>query len=82
MGSAVPPNSHGGYFPPNYQGGPLLAQMAKAPALTGLSKSMIYRLMQAGQIRGVNIGKSSFVDMASVSAYIASLQSNSIRGAV
>ena len=51
----------------------LAAPMLRAVAMSGLSRSEIYRQASAGRIRLVKSGRTTLVDMATVRAYLASL---------
>lgn len=51
----------------------LAAPMLRAVALSGLSRSGIYRAAAEGRIRLVKAGRTTLVDMASVRSFIASL---------
>jgi len=47
--------------------------LPKAPAVFGISRSRLYRLAAAGQIRLLKLGSRSLVDCESVRRYIATL---------
>jgi hypothetical protein len=57
---------------------PLALPLAKAVAMTGFSRSAIYRLAAEGKIILLNHGRSTLVDMASARATLASLPRASI----
>jgi hypothetical protein len=57
----------------------LAAPIVRAMAISGLSRSAIYRAAAAGDIRLLKVGRSTLVDMASVRAFLASLPTASIR---
>ena len=59
----------------------LAVPLPRAPAVTGMSRSAIYRAAAAGHIRLLKLGKSTLVDLASVRAFLASLPTAEIRGA-
>ncbi|WP_207803030.1 MerR family transcriptional regulator [Roseicella frigidaeris] len=52
---------------------PLAVPLARAPAITGLSRSTIYREVARGNLRLLKVGRTSLLDMASVRAFLASL---------
>ncbi|WP_043358800.1 DNA-binding protein [Belnapia sp. F-4-1] len=58
---------------------PLAVPLPHAPAVTGLSRSTIYREAARGNIRLIKAGRSTLVDMASMRAFLASLPTASIR---
>ena len=60
---------------------PLTVPLPQAPAITGRSRSAIYRAAAEGKIRLVKLGRSTLVDMDSVRAFIASLPTATIRSA-
>jgi predicted DNA-binding transcriptional regulator AlpA len=57
---------------------PLAVPLPRAPDITGLSRSTIYREAARGNIRLLKAGRSTLVDMASVRAFLASLPTASI----
>jgi len=57
----------------------LAAPIRQACALSGLSRSSLYRAAAAGRIRLLKHGRSSLVDMASLRAFIAGLPEAVIR---
>ena len=57
----------------------MAAPIRQACAISGLSRSGIYRAAAAGQIRLIKNGRSSLVDMASVREYLAGLPRADIR---
>ena len=57
---------------------PIIAPIARAVTLSGISRSTIYRLAGEGRIRILKIGRTSLVDMASVWAFIETLPEASI----
>lgn len=52
---------------------PLAVPLPQAPALTGLSRSTIYRAAHEGRITLLKVGRSTLVDMESVRTFLASL---------
>lgn len=52
---------------------PMAAPIPRACALSGLSRSAIYRAAAAGQITLRKIGRTTLVDLESVRAFLASL---------
>ena len=52
---------------------PEAVPLARAPAVFGLSRSSLYRLAGAGQIRLLKIGSRTLVDAASVRRFLAEL---------
>jgi excisionase family DNA binding protein len=58
---------------------PLAVPLPHAPAVTGLSRSTIYREAARGNIRLLKVGRSTLVDMASVRAFLTNLPTASIR---
>lgn len=52
---------------------PVAVQMSKATALTGLSRSRLYREAAAGNIRLMKAGRTTLVDLDSVRAFLARL---------
>jgi hypothetical protein len=58
---------------------PLALPLPQAPAVTGLSRSTIYREAAKGNIVLLKVGRSTLVDMASVRAFLAGLPVASIR---
>jgi hypothetical protein len=58
---------------------PLAVPLPHAPAITGLSRSAIYRAAAEGKITLLKCGRSTLVDMASVRAFLASLPRAEIR---
>jgi excisionase family DNA binding protein len=58
---------------------PLTVPLPQAPAVTGLSRSTIYRAAAEGKITLLKCGRSTLVDMASVRAFLAGLPRASIR---
>lgn len=58
---------------------PIVATVARTSALSGLSRSEIYRLLGTGKIRGLKSGRSTLVDFESVRAHLASLPPAMIR---
>lgn len=58
---------------------PLTVPLPKAPGVTGLSRSTIYREAARGNIRLLKIGRSTLVCMDSVRAFLANLPAASIR---
>lgn len=59
---------------------PLAVPLSKAPAVTGLSRSSIYRHAQAGRLTLLKSGRTTLVDMASARALLASLPRAVIAG--
>jgi hypothetical protein len=58
---------------------PLALPILAAVAVSGLSRSAIYREAGAGRIRLMKLGRSTLVDMASVRAFLACLPAAQIR---
>jgi hypothetical protein len=58
---------------------PLALPIAVAVAVSGLSRSAIYREAGAGQIKLLKLGRSTLVEMASVRALLSSLPAARIR---
>jgi predicted DNA-binding transcriptional regulator AlpA len=52
---------------------PITLPLPKAVAASGLSRSAIYRAAACGRIRLLKLGRSTLVDMRSVSAFIDAL---------
>lgn len=52
---------------------PEMVPLPKAPAIFGLSRSHLYRLAAAGEIRLVKAASRTLVDAASVRTFLASL---------
>jgi hypothetical protein len=57
----------------------ITAPIRRACAISGLSRSSLYRAAAAGRIRLLKHGRSSLVDMASLRAFIAGLPEAVIR---
>lgn len=55
------------------------ARIPTAVALTGISRSAIYRLAGEGHIRLMKIGSRTLVDMASLRSHLASLPDAELR---
>ena len=51
----------------------MAAPISRAVALSGISRSSIYRLAGEGRIRMLKLGRSSLVDMTSVRDFLATL---------
>ncbi len=60
---------------------PLMVPLPQAPAVTGLSRSALYRAAGRGEIRLVKLGRSTLVDLASVRAFLTSLPDAKVRTA-
>ena len=60
---------------------PIAVPMARAPAVTGLSRSAIYRAASAGQIVLRKLGRTTLVDLASAREYVSGLPRAEIRPA-
>ena len=58
---------------------PEAVPLPKAPAIFGLSRSHLYRLAAAGQIRFLKVGSRTLVDAASVRAFLQGLPEATIR---
>jgi hypothetical protein len=58
---------------------PLALPIARAVAVTGLSRSAIYREAGAGRIKLLKLGRSTLVDMHSVRAFLSTLPVARIR---
>jgi hypothetical protein len=58
---------------------PIAAPIARAMALSGLSRSAIYRAAGKGRIVLRKVGRTTLVDMASVRAFLAGLPVATIR---
>jgi len=56
-----------------------MARIPMAVAISGLSRSAIYRAAGEGRIKLVKAGRTTLVDMASVRAFLASLPRAPIR---
>lgn len=61
------------------QAAPEAVPLPHAPAVFGLSRSVLYRLAGEGHIRFVKVGRSTLVDAASVRQFLASLPAARIR---
>ena len=59
---------------------PEMVPLPRAPAYFGLSRSHLYRLAAAGQVRMVKAGARTLVDSASVRAFLATLPVAQIGG--
>jgi len=59
---------------------PLTVPMARAPAVTGLSRSSLYRAASHGDIRLLKLGRTTLVCMTSVKRYLASLPTAKLAG--
>ncbi len=59
---------------------PLAASIPRACAMSGLSRSAIYRQAAAGRIRLIKVGRSTLVDMASVRHFLSGLPAAQICG--
>jgi len=59
---------------------PMAAPIPRACALSGMSRSAIYRAAAAGQITLRKIGRTTLVDMESVRAFLAALPAAQIGG--
>ncbi len=57
----------------------ITAPLAKAIAVSGISRSQMYRELAAGRIRALKSGRSLLIDMDSLRAHIASLPAASFR---
>ncbi len=57
---------------------PIMARIPQAQALSGLSRSALYRLAAERQVRFVKHGSNTMVDMASVRDFLASLPAAAI----
>lgn len=53
----------------------LMIPLPRAPAVSGMSRSSLYRAAADGRIRMVKSGRATLVDAASLRAYLASLPS-------
>jgi|GEM_PF-2860757 len=60
---------------------PLAVPMSKAPAITGLSRSTIYREAKKGNLRLLKAGRTTLLCMASARAFLATLPDANIRPA-
>jgi excisionase family DNA binding protein len=58
---------------------PDAARIPTAVALTGVSRSAIYRLASEGRIRLMKIGSRTLVDMTSLRSHLASLPTAKVR---
>lgn len=58
---------------------PLALPIPAAVAMSGLSRSAIYREAGAGRIRLMKLGRTTLVDMASVRAFLSELPTAQIR---
>lgn len=58
---------------------PEAVPLPKAPAIFGLSRSNLYRLAAAGQIRFLKVGSRTLVDAASVRNFLNGLPEAAIR---
>lgn len=58
---------------------PEAVPLPKAPAIFGLSRSHLYRLAAAGQIRFLKVGSRTLVDAASVRTFLQGLPQATIR---
>ena len=58
---------------------PMAAPIARATAITGLSKTAIYKAAAVGRIRLLKLGRSTLVDLASAQRFIQSLPEAAIR---
>ena len=59
----------------------LTVPLSRAPAITGISRSGLYRAAAAGEITFIKLGKTTLVDMASVRAFLERLPRAVVRGA-
>jgi hypothetical protein len=62
-----------------YNSHSIMVPLPSAPAVFGLSRSALYRLAAAGQVRMVKVASRTLVDATSVREYLASLPTVCVR---
>jgi hypothetical protein len=72
---------HDGVTAPRRDGplAPIAASIAKTSAMSGLSRSEIYRLLSAEKIRAIKSGRSTLILVESVLAHLGSLPAATFR---